>query len=61
MQEIRYLIFKYTSYYPSGGWNDFVSAHATLEDAMATFDSLKGTGDYVQLVDLKECDVIELD
>lgn len=31
----RYLLFTGSCYYPSGGWNDFYSAHDTIEEAEA--------------------------
>jgi len=29
----NYLLFSGSDYYPCGGWEDFISAHETLEEA----------------------------
>ena len=29
----RYLLFVYSQYYPTGGWNDFAGDFATVENA----------------------------
>ena len=57
---MRYAIFTMDNYYPIGGWEDFRSAHATLEEAEA---ALIGYGpkrpfsgpDWWQIVDLRDC------
>ncbi len=35
----KYVLFAYSSYYPSGGWNDMVAITDTLEDAKQSFDA----------------------
>lgn len=32
---MKYLVFAYDNYYPSGGWNDFRGVFDTLEEAQA--------------------------
>lgn len=29
----RYLLFTFYTYYPSGGWDDFVGSYRTIEEA----------------------------
>lgn len=35
----RYWVFWWDVYYPSGGWNDFISDHDTEEEAKLVLDS----------------------
>lgn len=30
----RYALFAYDTYYPSGGWHDFLKSYASIEDAL---------------------------
>lgn len=36
----RFLLFGGPTYYAGGGWNDFVSSHDTLEEAVEAADKL---------------------
>lgn len=29
----RYLLFMYSTYYPRGGWDDFIDSYATIDEA----------------------------
>lgn len=60
----RFLLFAGPNYYPSGGWEDFIGAFDTQQEAQAEYDtrSKKKSSDYhwYQIVDLtmlKECEV----
>ncbi len=44
----RYILFCFSAYYPTGGWNDFVGAYDTVEEALAADRS--GT-EFYQVVD----------
>ena len=60
----RYLVFAGFNYYPSGGWDDFVDAFSTLEEAQASAISCQSRGesggsfDWVQIVDCETRDKI---
>ncbi len=45
----RYALFAGDTWYPSGGWNDFVDTYDTIADA--AFRGM-GTGDWFHIVDL---------
>lgn len=45
----RFLLFAGADYYPSGGWDDYVSAHATEDEAVRAAASLS---DWWHVVDL---------
>lgn len=52
----RYLVFAYGTYYPFGGWRDFVSAHETFEDAFkAAREAVKGEegDDVAEIIDME--------
>jgi hypothetical protein len=54
MNEKPFLLFAGSDYYPSGGWNDYRSAHATEEAAaMAAQDLMKYGCDWWQVVDVR--------
>ncbi len=41
----RYLLFKYRTFYPGGGWNDFEGMFDTLEEATIKGEALEFEGD----------------
>jgi len=49
-----FLVFAGDNYYPSGGWDDFRSAHTTEEEANTARDTLAKIYDWTQVVDLAE-------
>jgi hypothetical protein len=54
----RYIVFAGLTYYPSGGWKDFVSEHDTKEEAIASakkaLDIDQGGFDWAQILDCKD-------
>lgn len=48
-----YWVFSYYNYYPSGGMEDFVSAHETLEDAQQAASKLEWDSDVVKIIDIR--------
>ena len=53
----RYLLFAGDEYYPIGGWEDFLGAYSSLEEAN---DRLFGTPcDWWQIVDSETLEVVE--
>ena len=42
----RYMLFRFSTYYPSGGWNDFVASFDTLDEAVAHINSTINTGEF---------------
>lgn len=54
----RYLVFAGDQYYPAGGWEDFMGAFVTLEEAQDYYEKLTGT-DWKQLVDLETQTVLK--
>lgn len=38
----RYLVFIYPSYYPGGGWSDFVGSFVSSQEAFDFADAYKG-------------------
>lgn len=68
----RYLVFGFSNYYPSGGWEDHLGSFETLEAAKTFLDtekedlvyfgnklSPKNYWDYIQIVDLETGKEIE--
>ena len=57
----RYLVFTFASYYPYGGWHDFVGDYATLEEARkAAIHMCKERKDgYFQIIDITTKQIIE--
>lgn len=55
----RYLVFKFNYYDESGGWNDFVSAHSELNQAVHAAEKYQNGMEYAQIVDLETLKVIE--
>lgn len=53
----RYLVFAFDYYYPGGGWNDFVSAHDTVEEAQKA--GKDKNLDCYQIVDIETGEQIE--
>lgn len=49
----RFLVFGYDTYYPSGGWNDFVLDFDTLKEADKFAEDYKKSGDsdWVDIID----------
>lgn len=66
----RFALFEFDTYYPGGGWCDYVDSFETVEEAVAyyklprprdgrkTWDS---TSDHFQIVDLETGSVVEED
>lgn len=42
----RYLVFGSSIYYPAGGWEDFLEAYDTLEQAQARKDAYEAESQY---------------
>ena len=43
---MKYLVFAYYKYYPSGGFDDLYNAYATKEEAQAVAKALEEGDDY---------------
>ena len=55
----RFLLFAFGSYYPDGGWGDFVDAFNTVEGAKEAAAELQGpNGEHQQIVDLQKMKVV---
>lgn len=55
----QYLVFGFDSYYPRGGWNDFVASFDSLTEAMSDADkAFKTTYDHVQVIDSVDGQVV---
>ena len=54
----RYLVFSGDNYYPSGGWNDFIRAFETLEDAMFLAKVKAKENDWVHVTDLDTMETV---
>lgn len=55
----RFLIFAYSSYYPEGGWHDYMESAATLEAAKEILRL--STSDEGHVVDLETMDIVHFD
>ena len=61
----RYLVFKYSSYYPDGGWSDLVNSFDDLNDAIIcakTIDDMDlfcDVDNFSNIVDLKKNEIIK--
>ena len=53
---MRYLLFGYDNYYPSGGWNDFIKGSDDLEELKTFKPEFKN--DYYHIVYLEKGEVI---
>lgn len=49
----RYLLFGYDAYYPGGGWNDFISAHDTIQAAKTHAVASKDNSEFLEIVSLE--------
>lgn len=59
----RYLLFGYDAYYPSGGWNDFISSWKSLEAAQNALreeiaNNKYPKSDYYDIVDLEKNEIV---
>ena len=54
----RYLVFAYDQFYPSGGWNDFVGAFDTLEEAESKGRETLADNEAYDIVDLEKLEMI---
>ena len=56
----RYLVFGCDTYYPIGGWGDFMFMTNDLAEAYKQANLVAATKDVVQLIDLEMCvDLLE--
>lgn len=59
----RYLLFGYDSYYPTGGWNDYIDSYTSPESARLAIrlSKIGYTNRYenYQIVDITSCSVVE--
>jgi len=55
----RFLVFSGQSYYPSGGFQDFDSAHDTFEEAQAARQALHSQYGWSQIADLTTLSIVE--
>lgn len=58
----KYLVFHGTSYYPNGGWNDFVGCYESLDDAISVCNILIGdsNSEWAQIVDVETFSLVKL-
>lgn len=57
----RYVVFAYSNYYPSGGWNDHIGSFDTLKEAQeaAETERTDNRHDFTDIIDLltgENCD-----
>jgi len=52
----RFLLFCYDTYYPVGGWGDFIGAFDSVEEAESAIDK---TFHYWQIVDMEKLEVVK--
>lgn len=45
----RYLVFKFNTYYPEGGWSDFAASFDTFDEALEFLVGIRH--DHEQIVD----------
>ena len=57
--KLRYAVFSYPDYYPDGGWNDFIAAFATLEEAETQAAAEQAKHLDTDIVDLEELKAIK--
>jgi hypothetical protein len=55
----RYLIFKYKTYYPGGGWRDFHGSFETLEEAQKVRREIHETDGETTIIDGETGEVLE--
>ena len=55
---MKYLLFAYYKYYPSGGFNDLHSVYTTKEEANAVADTLTNNDNY-DYIEIHNLDDIE--
>lgn len=48
---LRYAVFGYDTYYPSGGWNDWIGSFATLDEARECAEA--DTSEFHDIIDLE--------
>ena len=51
----RFVVFSGDNYYPRGGWSDYQSSHATLEEAKEA----PVQGDWSEIVDLATGQIVQ--
>lgn len=49
----RFVVFAYDTYYPGGGWSDFISSHDTMEEALGVAKQERKSADIVRVLDLE--------
>lgn len=49
---MKFLLFTYDKYYPKGGWHDFRSSHASVQDAVVVVANMKEDLDFWHVVDI---------
>lgn len=54
----RYLLFAGDTYYPSGGWNDFVGHFSTAVAALAYLETVSTKYDWAHIVDSRNGSVV---
>lgn len=52
----RYLLFAFDSYYPQGGWTDFINSFDSLDEAIQSGMMLER--DYFQVVDIESGEMV---
>lgn len=55
----KYLVFAGQHYYPSGGWDDFISSHSSLDEATDAAKKEMDAFDWWQIVDCETCSVVQ--
>ena len=58
---LRYMVFAFSDYYPSGGLFDVVASFDTIDDFRAEKDQIVPGNDYVQLFDRVEGTFVQLE
>ncbi len=56
---MRYIVFGFHGYYPSGGLNDVVGVYNDKKEALSVGNQVKEDFDYVEIFDSKEWKTIE--
>lgn len=57
----KYLVFAGHNYYPSGGWDDFISSHSSLDEAIdaAKKEKEMEAYDWWHVVDFETGSIVE--
>jgi hypothetical protein len=55
----RYLLFIGDTYYPGGGWKDFIGSFETVSEALIELAEPRSKYDWFQIVDLTKEEIVQ--